>query len=73
MKRTALVTGANRGIGLAIARRLAEQGNSVILGSRGLKAGENVADSLRRLGLDVAPVHLDLTDPAAIGAHFPAR
>ena len=34
MKRTALVTGANRGIGLAIARQLAERGNAVLLGSR---------------------------------------
>ena len=68
MKRTALVTGANRGIGLAIARRLAELGNSVLLGSRDLKAGEDAADSLRRGGLEIAPVHLDLTDPGSIDA-----
>jgi NAD(P)-dependent dehydrogenase (short-subunit alcohol dehydrogenase family) len=68
MKRTVLVTGANRGIGLAIARQLAELGNSVILGSRDLKAGEDAAKSLRRLDLDVAPVHLDLTDTATIDA-----
>ena len=66
MNRTALVTGANRGIGLAIARRLAELGNSVLLGSRDPKAGEEAANSLRRLGLDVVPVHLDLTDPVTI-------
>lgn len=68
MKRTALVTGANRGLGLAIARRLAELGNSVLLGSRDLEAGKDAADSLRRLGLEVVPVHLDLTDPATIDA-----
>jgi len=67
-KRTALVTGANRGLGLAIAHHLAELGNSVLLGSRDLKAGEDAAASLRRLGLDVVPVHLDLTDPATIDA-----
>lgn len=66
MKRTVIVTGANRGIGLAIAHRLAELGNSVLLGSRDLKAGEEAATSLRRLDLDVEPLHLDLTDAATI-------
>lgn len=68
MKRTVLVSGANRGIGLAIARQLAELGNSVLLGSRDLKAGEEAAKSLRRLGLDVAPVHVDLTVSTTIDA-----
>ena len=68
MKRTALVTGANRGIGLAIARQLAELGNSVLLGSRDVKAGEDAARSLHRPGLDVAPIHLDLTVAATIDA-----
>jgi NAD(P)-dependent dehydrogenase (short-subunit alcohol dehydrogenase family) len=68
MKRTVLVTGANRGIGLAIARQLAELGNSVLLGSRDLKAGKDAAESLRRPGLDIEPVNLDLIDPAAIDA-----
>jgi NAD(P)-dependent dehydrogenase (short-subunit alcohol dehydrogenase family) len=68
MKRTVLVTGANRGIGLAVARQLAELGNTVLLGSRDLNAGEDAAKSLRRLGLDVAPIHVDLTDPGTIDA-----
>jgi NAD(P)-dependent dehydrogenase (short-subunit alcohol dehydrogenase family) len=60
MKRTVLVTGANRGIGLAIARRLAELGHSVLIGSRDPGAGDAAATPLRRLGLDVAPIRLDL-------------
>jgi len=61
MKRTVLVTGGNRGIGLAVVRKLAELGNSVFLGSRDLEAGEGAAAPLRQAGLDVSPVHLDLT------------
>ena len=68
MKRTVLVTGANRGIGLAIARELAELGHSVLLSSRDGKAGEDAARSLRRLGLAVAPIHVDLTVAASIDA-----
>ena len=66
MRRTALVTGANRGIGLAIARQLADLGNSVLLASRDPKAGEDAATSLRAHGLDVAPIHLDVADAASI-------
>ena len=68
MQRTVLVTGANRGIGLAIARELAELGHSVLLSSRDAKAGEDAARSLRRLGLAVAPLHVDLTVAATIDA-----
>jgi NAD(P)-dependent dehydrogenase (short-subunit alcohol dehydrogenase family) len=68
MKRTVLVTGANRGIGLAIARQLAELGNAVLLGSRDLEAGEDAAQSLRRRGLDVTPVRINLADAATIDA-----
>ena len=67
-KRTALVTGANRGIGLAVARQLAKLGHSVLLGSRDLKSGEEAAQSLRRPGLDIEPIHIDLTDAATIDA-----
>jgi NAD(P)-dependent dehydrogenase (short-subunit alcohol dehydrogenase family) len=68
MKRTVLVTGGNRGIGLAAARQLAESGLSVLLGSRDMKDGEEAAETLRRLGLDVTTVHVDLTDVATLEA-----
>jgi NAD(P)-dependent dehydrogenase (short-subunit alcohol dehydrogenase family) len=73
MKHTILITGANRGIGLATARQLAKLGHSVLLGSRDLKAGEAAAASLRGPApnaspLDVTPIHLDLADPATIDA-----
>ncbi len=66
IKRTVLVTGANRGIGLAIARQLAELGHSVLSGARDLRAGEEAAKLLARSGRDVEPVHIDLTDAATI-------
>ena len=66
MTRTALVTGANRGLGLAIARQLAELDHAVFLGSRDLGAGEGAAEALRRAKLDVSAVRLDLNDAASI-------
>ena len=68
MKRMVLITGANRGIGLAVARQLAERGDSVVLGSRDPEGGEDAARSLRRLGLDAAAVRVDLSVPATIDA-----
>ena len=65
-KRTALVTGGNRGIGLAIARQLAELGNSVLLGARDLGAGADAVKSLSPAGLEIEPVRIDLTDAATI-------
>jgi len=62
------VTGANRGIGLAIAAQLAAIGHTVLLGSRDPKAGEEAAETLRRRGLDIEPVHIDLSDVSTIEA-----
>lgn len=64
--RTALVTGGNRGIGLAIARQLAERGNRVFLGSRDLKSGQEAAASMH--GLEVKPIRLDLNSAESIDA-----
>lgn len=55
---TALVTGANRGIGFAIAEGLLASGYDVTIGARDLKAGQ---DAAQRLGCQAA--HIDLNDP----------
>jgi NAD(P)-dependent dehydrogenase (short-subunit alcohol dehydrogenase family) len=66
MRRTALVTGGNRGIGLAICRQLARQGMEVVLTSRDAAAGEQAAEALRGEGLAVRAAQLDVDDPESV-------
>ena len=68
----ALVTGANRGIGLEVARGLGRDGMRVLLGSRDAARGEAAAAELRDEGLDITPVELDVADPGAMAAVGPA-
>ena len=64
--RIALVTGANKGIGLEIARQLAQVGVHVILGARDAgRAAEAVSD-LAAQGLKAQSVAIDLNDQASI-------
>lgn len=66
--RIALVTGANRGIGLEVCRQLAQQGYTVMLGARDHDKGAQAAAPLIERGLPVVPCALDVTDPASIEA-----
>jgi NAD(P)-dependent dehydrogenase (short-subunit alcohol dehydrogenase family) len=63
----ALVTGASRGIGAAIARALAGAGAHVILVARTAKALEEVEDSIHGAGGSATIAPLDLTDGESIG------
>ncbi|MGC9671408.1 SDR family oxidoreductase [Planosporangium sp. 12N6] len=65
-QRVAVVTGANRGLGYAIARRLAEQGLHVVLTARSEQAADQAAAKLRGEGLSVSAHQLDVTDPASV-------
>jgi len=62
----AIVTGANRGIGLEVVRQLAKRGVHVVLGARDQAKGEIAARSLTREGLSVFPYQLDVTDQHSI-------
>ncbi len=64
-QRIALVTGANQGIGLQIAKDLAAQGLVVLAGSRNLENGQKAA---RDIGANARAVQLDVTDSASIAA-----
>lgn len=66
--RIALVTGANRGLGLETSRQLAQEGVTVIMGGRKQASIEAAAATLRSEGLDVHPVVLDVTRPEDIVA-----
>lgn len=63
---TALVTGASRGIGRAVARRLAEDGHDVAVGyATSADAAEQVAGEIRALGRRAIVAGADLADPSA--------
>lgn len=65
-KKIALVTGANRGIGLEIVRQLAAREVRVVLSGRDAAGVEAAAQSLRDAGLDVSSIILDVTDATSI-------
>jgi NAD(P)-dependent dehydrogenase (short-subunit alcohol dehydrogenase family) len=71
MTTTALITGANRGLGFESARQLAGRGWTVLLGSRDPGRGEAAADLIAVGGADRENLHvvpLDVTDDASVAA-----
>lgn len=68
-KRQALVTGANKGIGLAIAKGLAEAGMTIWMAARDPQRGEAAVKSLQDDGHDVRLIELDVaSDTSVTGA-----
>ena len=65
---TALVTGANKGIGLEIARGLGRLGYRVWVGSRDPARGEAVTAELQGEGLDARALQIDVSDDASVAA-----
>jgi NAD(P)-dependent dehydrogenase (short-subunit alcohol dehydrogenase family) len=60
----ALITGANKGIGLETARQLGKLGVTILVGARDLSRGEQAAEVLRGVGVDAQAVELDVVNEA---------
>lgn len=67
--KSALVTGANKGIGLEVVRQLAQNGFVVYLGSRSLESGLSAVEKLNAAGIgNVEAIQLDVTDHESVRA-----
>ncbi|MGB6487868.1 MAG: SDR family NAD(P)-dependent oxidoreductase [Steroidobacteraceae bacterium] len=64
-KRVALVTGANQGVGFQVAKELAANGLTALVGSRDLARGEAAA---KEIGAGAVALQLDVTDRVSIAA-----
>ena len=62
--RIALITGANKGIGLETARQLGKLGVTILVGARDLAKGEQAAEVLRGVGVDARAIKLDVVNEA---------
>ena len=63
-KKVALITGANKGIGLETARQLGKLGITVLVGARDLAKGEAAVAELKKDGVDARAVKLDVDNSA---------
>lgn len=68
--RTALVTGANGGLGSHFAQTLAKAGAKVAVAARRLDSLRDVRDAITAAGGRAEPVALDVTDPASVARAF---
>src|SRR3979490_2768990 len=66
-RKTAVVTGAGQGIGLACAEALGEGGAKVVIADRAPKAAETGRASLKAKGLNAEVVMMDVTDSGRVG------
>ena len=64
-KRIALITGANQGVGLQVAKELVANGITVLVGSRNFERGEAAA---KEIGRGAIALQIDVTDSASIAA-----
>lgn len=65
-RKVALITGANKGIGLAIVGQMAELGYTVLLGARDAVKGAEAVASIRQAGRDIRFQHIDITSADSV-------
>ena len=66
--KVALISGANKGIGLETARQLGRQGITVLVGARDLAKGEAAVTELKKEGIDAHAVEFDVLNDADVKA-----
>lgn len=67
--KSALITGANRSIGLETAKQLAKEGVFVYLGSRNIEKGKAVAKELNESGFQhIKAIEIDVTNPSTVSS-----
>ncbi|MEP6821712.1 MAG: SDR family oxidoreductase [Chthoniobacterales bacterium] len=66
MKKIALITGANKGIGLETARQLSQQGITVLIGARDAAKGDEAVAKLKKENLEARAIEIDVSDDASI-------
>ena len=66
--RRILITGGNKGIGLATAKILGQQKATLLIGARNAMLGEEAAATLRKAGYEASAISIDVTNPDSIAA-----
>ena len=64
--KVALITGANKGLGLEMSRQLGQHGLTILIASRSLDAAKTAASNLENEGVIAHPIALDITDSTQI-------
>ncbi len=65
-EKVVLITGASSGFGAAAAKLFAQEGCKLVLAARRIERLEEMAQELRKMGSEVLPVAVDVTQPAQI-------